>query len=304
MSKVDNYTFLSVIGSGTYGEVWRAHDKIHDRVVAIKKMNNVSIDYFKKEKRILQYLSNTRCKNLPIIYDWFKEGKVYYIVMQFIKGHTLISWAKIKQNHRVLNLTYLNMCTSLSKAIQCLHDNGFSHRDIKLDNVIWTGKTVSDAGYTTLVDFGISCDQRWFAWNDRCGDTANIGTPFYMAPELVEQKVDDYFKVDIFAFGVLIYMLFNNDMPLFPGNDASEVLENIMLGNHVFVSTPWKELKNLVLAMVQYDPAKRPSIHVVKNVLERVMNKYNPTGEELATIKYGKPVVQKKRKGGKKRGKK
>ena len=295
------YRLITKVGTGSYGEVWRAKDTKEDKIVAIKKMIDIEESTFIREKRILTHLNQTACLSIPMIHNTFKHKKAYYIVMDFVEGHTLESWSQIRQHTRNLHLTYLNMITSLAQALMCLHDSGYSHRDLKLQNVIWTGKNSGDPGHVSLVDFGLSCDQRWFSWTDRCSQSSPFGTPYYVSPELWEKfldnskSIDDYFKIDIYAFGVLIYMLFHHSEPLFPGKTMEELQVNVLTGNHLFVSMPWPELKELVLAMIHFVPEKRPTIENVYDTLKRVKHKYNPLALEMTTIRHGKQAVRKKR---------
>lgn len=311
----DNYQLLSKVGTGSYGEVWRAMDQEKNQIVAMKKMDRTDEKTFISEKRTLIHLNQTSCKFIPKLYKTLKTPNSYYLIMEFIEGHSLKSWALIRQHTHKLCYTYLNMITSLAEALTCLHEHGYSHRDLKLENVIWTGKTTDEPGHVSLIDFGLSCDQRWFSWTNGCSTSMPFGTPYYFSPELWERYLDqsktinDYFKVDIYAFGILIYMLFHHNQPFFPGDTMGELQDNVLMQNHHYVAMPWPELKELVLAMIHFVPEKRPTINDVYETLKRVRHKYNPMAKELTTIRNGKPSVQKKqgdrkpRKKGRKAGK-
>jgi serine/threonine-protein kinase len=135
------------------------------------------------------------------VYDFGDDGRVAYIAMEFVQGHTLSHY--LSQRVRFSEADVASMATQLLDALAHAHEHGVWHRDIKPSNVIMT-KT----GRIKIADFGI-------ARTDTTGLTmANsvLGTPMYMAPEQFMGRPIDH-RVDVYSAGVVLYQLLAGRAP-------------------------------------------------------------------------------------------
>ena len=114
--------------------------------------------------------------------------------------------------------------TQITSALVYLHERGIIHRDVKLHNLMLDGE-----GNAKLIDFGIST----WKWMLEYQGYTQIGSPCYMAPEMVLQKyLTAYFrkydeKIDVFALGICVYQLIHKRSP-FKGSNKQEYWEHMI----------------------------------------------------------------------------
>ncbi len=148
--------------------------------------------------------------------------------------------------------------TQLCLAMKHIHDRKILHRDIKSQNVFLT-----KYGLIKLGDFGIA----------KCLDTTLqqaktfIGTPYYLSPEMV-QNLPYSFKSDVWSMGVLLYEMCSLKMP-FDGLSIADLSLKIIKGNYAPIPNNFsKELKMLVVSLLNVDSTKRPSINDILSKID------------------------------------
>lgn len=212
---LDNrYELLERIGDGGMAEVYRAHDKMLDRYVAIKILhpqftNDESfVTRFRREAQSAAKLSHP---NIVNIYDvGCCDGK-YFIVMEYIKGETLKD--KIKREAPLpINVT-LNIVEEIAQALACAHAKHLVHCDIKPHNILLT-----EDGHVKVADFGIA----------RATSSATItytgsvvGSVHYFSPEQAKGHTISP-KSDIYSLGVVMYEMLTGRVP-FDGETAVSI---------------------------------------------------------------------------------
>uniref|UniRef100_A0A7S0G7T2 Protein kinase domain-containing protein n=2 Tax=Rhodosorus marinus TaxID=101924 RepID=A0A7S0G7T2_9RHOD len=141
---------------------------------------------------------------------------------------------------------------SIVQAISFLHLHHIIHRDLKPENVLC--KDSSWPLVVKLSDFGLAS-----ATEDKINDGELIGTPGYVAPEVVMRKPYD-FAVDMWAAGVILYIMLSGKMPFF-GKTDRECLRKIATGRYAFPPKQWstvsEDAQSLIRSLLQVDPAKR-----------------------------------------------
>lgn len=193
------YRLLDVIGEGAMGVVWRAHDTVLDRPVAIKEMRpRLGPDQAEIVSRFLaeaRAAARLRHPNVVAVHDVFTEFERVVIAMELLDGCTLdrLVAAEGAQPAPAVRAIMSQVAQGLAAA----HSAGVIHRDLKPDNIFWT--TESRA---VIADFGLA----------RIGvgvgtiDGTVMGTPGYMAPEQVHGMTAGP-AADVFAWGVVARML-------------------------------------------------------------------------------------------------
>ncbi len=206
--RLGKYQITGVLGEGAMGVVYRGFDPDIRRVVALKTIRKQGGDNaqsaaqsaarFRNEAQAAGRLLHP---GIVGVYDFGDDGRVAYIAMEFVEGHTLSHY--LSQRVRFTEADVASMATQLLDALAHAHEHGVWHRDIKPSNVIMT-KT----GRIKIADFGI-------ARTDTTGLTmANsvLGTPMYMAPEQFMGRPIDH-RVDVYSAGVVLYQLLAGRAP-------------------------------------------------------------------------------------------
>ena len=134
------------------------------------------------------------------------------------------------------------------EAVRYMHSNLICHRDLKIENIL-----VSDRQRIKIIDFGFSI---------RTQEDVNLkifcGTSSYMSPEIVRKSEYNGFKADIWALGVVLYVLLTGRFP-FKAKTEKELFMRIQMGQFIPPPTMTFDAKRLVSRMLSVDPTKRPS---------------------------------------------
>lgn len=208
------YLILKQIGKGGMADVFLAQDMILKREVAIKVLHGdlssdaVALERFHREAGASTSLTHP---NIVDIYDVGEDNKKYYIVMEYVKGHTLKQLIQKRGPIPVREAVWL--MKQLSSALQEAHNNGIIHRDIKSQNVL-----IKADGTVKLSDFGIALA------NDAMQITSKdavLGSVHYLAPECAKGHLANI-QSDIYSLGIVFYEILMGDIP-FKGDQPVKI---------------------------------------------------------------------------------
>ncbi|MEW5901037.1 MAG: serine/threonine-protein kinase, partial [Acidobacteriota bacterium] len=212
--KVGKYEILRSLGSGGFGSVYLAKDTWLDIKVAIKVPHKQSAELFKllKEPRLQAALNHP---NIVRMIAAEKENKIFFMVMEFVKGKTL---EKVLEKEKVLDCeTAIDYLKQVCYGVDHAHKNKIIHRDLRPSNIM-----VSEEGTLKIADFGTS------AWlNNVPYASTRIGSPPYMAPEQFLGKAS--YQSDIYSLGCIFYEMILGRPPIFDP-DPFKILEKAQQG--------------------------------------------------------------------------
>ncbi len=266
VESIGKYKVLSRLAQGGMGAVYTARHPTLERTVIIKKLTlrgNADIrERFRREAQIMMDLRNDAIVD---VYDHFREGSSYYIVLEYVDGMSLD--ALIRQRRYLPNGIALLILREVCRALAYAHDKGVVHRDIKPANIL-----ISNEGEVKLVDFGIATIHGGEEQSDLTRDGMTLGTPSYMAPEQFRSTRSVDKRADIYSLGVVLYEMVTGKRP-YPGSFTPEVIARIQRGRY----TPPRRINpkvspfvaRLVARMLKARPDRRFS-H-----LERVASRIN-----------------------------
>jgi tRNA A-37 threonylcarbamoyl transferase component Bud32 len=204
MKKIGKYEVISELGQGGMGKVYRAHDPLVGRDVAVKLMAEAQLvdeelrQRFYREARSAGKLKHP---NIITIYDLGVENGVPYIVMEYLEGTDLKQL--LKENKELPLYDRLRIAVQVANGLSYAHHHGIVHRDIKPGNI-----RVLDGGQVKIMDFGIAREST----SDMTKTGSTIGTWHYMSPEqIVGKKVDH--RSDIWALGVILFEMLAGRRP-------------------------------------------------------------------------------------------
>jgi len=215
-----SYVLQDVIGRGAMGQVWRGRDAVGHQL-AFKVLRpeltedpNV-VQRFVQERSIL---TSIRHPNVVSIRDLVVEGDTLAIVMDLVEGGDLrgmLSGPRTLPPARVAELG-----AGIAAGLAAVHDAGVIHRDVKPENVLVDAS--SSPGRPRLTDFGIA---KYVAQDGaRRASTMLVGTPQYIAPELIDGN-EPTSATDLYALGIMLYELACGVTP-FAGGSTMAVLRN------------------------------------------------------------------------------
>ena len=223
------YLLIEVLGRGGMGEVWRAHDTVIDREVALKVLlphfatDPEFNERFRREARAAAQLDDP---HVVPIYDVGEHDGRLYVTMQLIDGvdlQTLLNAGPLEPARAV------RIVEQVASALHCAHRAGLVHRDVKPSNILLTGR---DFAY--LIDFGIA---RSASDTGLTSAHTAIGTWAYMAPERFG-SADIAATSDVYALTCVLYQCLTGGVP-YPGDTLEQVA-----GGHLVTPPPRPSLES------------------------------------------------------------
>lgn len=247
------YEIREILGIGGMAYVYKAYDRVDDRIVAIKILKDEYLANeefrlrFKNESKVIAVLSHP---NIVKVYDVCLGDEMQYIVMEYVEGITLKEY--IERQKIVDWKEALHFVIQILKALQHAHDKGIIHRDIKPQNIM----LLPNAGIK-VTDFGIArfsrSDIRSF--QDKCA----IGSVHYVSPEQARGEQTDA-RSDLYSVGVVLYEMLTGRLPFESECDESvaemQVKEDAPSLRSINPAVPLG-LEQITLKAMQKDPADR-----------------------------------------------
>ena len=220
------YTVERELGSGGMATVYLAHDKKHDRKVAIKVLHAelaavLGAERFLQEIRVTANLQHPHILGLidsGIIAEGELQGRPYY-VMPYVKGESLRQRLDKEQQLPVSDA--VRIATEIASALDYAHRQGVIHRDIKPENIL-----LHD-GSAIVADFGIALAVTQAAGARMTQTGLSLGTPSYMSPEQAMGERTITARSDIYSLGAVTYEMLAGEPP-FTGPTVQAVVARVM----------------------------------------------------------------------------
>jgi eukaryotic-like serine/threonine-protein kinase len=213
------YELLELVGSGGMSSVWRSHDRLLDRTVAIKVLHEqftADEEYVERFRREARSVAQVSHPNIVTVIDRGEDENRQYIVFEYIDGENLKEL--IERTGRLSIRDALDMALQMGRALGFAHERGLVHRDVKPQNVLLSGD-----GQAKMTDFGIARSV------DVEGVTITgtvLGTSEYIAPEQARgQRVDAL--TDVYSLGVVLYELLTGSVPFQGENFVAVALRHV-----------------------------------------------------------------------------
>ena len=278
----DKYRIVEKLGSGAMGEVYRAeHIKLH-KDVAIKLLhvhvaeNQEALARFKREAHAAAKLEHPHICAVTD-FDTTENGD-FYIVMEYLHGESLK--CRLMREGRIPAVSALRIMDDLLSALECAHEYGIVHRDVKPDNIILKSRD-GRTDYVKLIDFGIahteSSSISHYGTLTQAGQV--YGTPHYLSPEQVMGEPVDQ-RADLYACGCTLFEMLMGKPPF---SDRNYV---VLLNKHLALDPPpiagdipcAIELNLVAQKLLKKNPAERfQSAQEARAVLSEIREMLGPS---------------------------
>jgi serine/threonine-protein kinase OSR1/STK39 len=258
-TSASDYAVKEEIGRGVSAKVYRAECIPLGETVAVKMLDlEDDPGHLEEIRREVASMSMVSHPNLVTAHCSFVEGQFLWVVMPFLSGGSALNIMKWSHPKGLDEASIATILKEVLKALDYFHRNGNIHRDVKAGNVL-----VDRDGSVKLADFGVSAA----SWGSGAKPHSTfVGTPCWMAPEVMEQ-VDGYdYHADIWSLGITVLELCHGHAP-FAKYPPMKVLlmtlqnpppqleaEQAETGHHFT-----RGLRDFVSVCLQKDPKRRPS---------------------------------------------
>lgn len=248
------YKLGHVLGEGAFAQVVIGEDPISRERFAIKIINKDSYDvremqFVMREVKIMMKIAHD---NIVNTYDIFDSMKHLHLVIEYMEGGELFDI--IADQGHLSEQRASQVVREIIKGVDYLHEVGVVHCDIKPENILC--KSQQWPLQVKLCDFGLA---NFYDKYNNSTMTAMIGTPGYVAPEVIKREPYGP-PVDMWACGVVLYVMLSGRMPFY-GRDDIECLRRTASGEYTFPDREWKDVsadaKSLVRSLLQIRPERR-----------------------------------------------
>lgn len=249
----NRYEILRKIGDGGMAFVYQARDKLLNRIVAVKVLRPEFVDdqeFLVKFKREAEAVASLSHPNIVNVYDVGEDGKVHYIVMEYVDGKNL---KEIIQSEGSLEeYTALDITKQIAQALSAAHRSGIIHRDIKPHNILIS----KDGRLVKVADFGIA---KAVSSSTMTNMGSVIGSVHYISPEQAKGKHLTS-NADLYSLGIVLYEMILGRVPFSGDSPISIALkhinENISFSEEDAVNIP-KSVRTIIGKLTEKNPENR-----------------------------------------------
>lgn len=250
----ESFNFLTQIGSGAFGKVYKVSSKSTNQTYALKVLSKNQINGLKLGDQLqneIALLARCNHPNIVKVFAAFEDKGYVYLIMELAGEGTL--YHKLKQAKRFSEPQTADYMTDIIRAAHYLHNLNppIIHRDIKPENVLIAENILK------IADFG---------WSNVKDDNRNTfcGTPDYLSPEMILGSGHSE-KLDIWTLGVLMYEMLHGRPPFTPAEKIRDrrmlqkaIEDNILAGKVEFDNSVSSEARSAISAMLNPKDNLRP----------------------------------------------
>eukprot|EP01064_Diplonema_japonicum_P017964 TRINITY_DN2648_c0_g1_i1.p1 TRINITY_DN2648_c0_g1~~TRINITY_DN2648_c0_g1_i1.p1 ORF type:complete len:601 (+),score=169.24 TRINITY_DN2648_c0_g1_i1:34-1836(+) len=264
----DDFEKLRLLGKGAFSEVFLVRHKTQKTLFALKTLDKRAIlsvgtnerptwrrDLIMRERDMMKH-TQWAGQGLVKLHNTFQSSSHLFFVLDYCAGGDLYEYMGSMEGGMLPEDLARYYAAQVFTALRTLHQFGIVYRDLKPENILLDVK-----GNAKLADFGLS---RPLAWGDRA--TTFIGTPEYMAPEMINGQPYSY-AVDWWAYGVVCFNLLTGEHAFGQGSDVPDQVWKSILETQPYFNPSYsitKEAITFISSLLEKDPNLRLEGDVIR----------------------------------------
>ncbi|SMN21118.1 similar to Saccharomyces cerevisiae YDR122W KIN1 Serine/threonine protein kinase involved in regulation of exocytosis [Maudiozyma saulgeensis] len=275
-TSIGDWRFMETVGQGSMGKVKLAQNDNDGKLVAVKVVNRALKVFLLRQEHIHSPRTTKELKereaalakeqardkrtvreavlgqlmchpNICKLYEWHILSNHYYLIFEYVNGGQLLDY--IIQNGLLTEKKSREFARAIGSVLLYLHKNNIVHRDLKIENIM-----IDNKGELKMIDFGLSN-----FYDSRSLLKTYCGSLYFAAPELLCATPYIGPEIDIWSFGVIIYVLVCGKVP-FDDSDSHKLHQKIKRGKFTYPDFVTSNAKSLLNKMLVVDPKKRATL--------------------------------------------
>lgn len=270
-----NYRYVQTLGGGQYSLAVICEDFNYKKKYCAKIIDRILISKLGMDDRVAQEIEihrKLKHPNIAEVYDIIANELFFIIIMEYCPCGNLYDF--LVQSHFLPEWRVFKISRGILDALQYLHQRGISHRDLKLENLVF-----DDKRNAKIIDFGFSVEPQRGS-NLRY---TICGTLDYTPPEIILNLPYDARAADIWSMGIIMYALAFGTFP-FTGYGDDDIARAIVGEQVSFPTKASPALKEILSSMLDKDPAKRPTASKIMQMIP-TFQKIRVTSTEMSLTK-------------------
>ena len=252
---IDEFTMGKLLGTGAYASVKSAVLKSDGKKFALKTYEKYRLTDPSKKKNVgreIEILKKLEHRNIVKMFDVIETPKQLHLVLEFVPGGSLGAMLKKRPNRRLEEIECKGLFRQLVAGVDYIHSQKVTHRDLKLENLLLENEDV-----IKIIDFGFST-----CFSHEKKVKLFCGTPTYMAPEIVSRKEYSGPPADVWALGILLFVMLSGCFPFKAPTDR-ELFKKIEKGVFSVPSHVSAGARALIHRILVVDPCARPKANEI-----------------------------------------
>lgn len=248
-----------VLGEGGFAKVCRAQEKLTGVDRALKIIVKSRVPKYDRLEREIKTMFSMDHPNIIKVFEYFEDSKQIYLIMECCKGGELFD--AILEQGRMSEADAAIIMQQIFKAMVYMHENGVCHRDLKPENFLFLKKAPIKDNVLKIIDFGIAAHFE-ATRHSVASFSSKVGTPYYVAPEVLPRFPRYSEKVDCWSAGVVLYILLSGIFP-FKEEGTTATLQKVRTAKCTFPPEAFQGVsraaKELIKKLLQKSPEQRLS---------------------------------------------